>query len=38
VRCPDITLARGKLQWEPRVDAVEGLARTIAWFRERQNG
>jgi dTDP-glucose 4,6-dehydratase len=38
VRCPDITLARGKLQWEPRVDAVEGLARTIAWFREGQNG
>jgi dTDP-glucose 4,6-dehydratase len=34
VRCPDITLARGKLQWEPRVDAAEGLARTIAWFRE----
>jgi dTDP-glucose 4,6-dehydratase len=36
VRCPDITLARGKLQWEPRVDAADGLARTIAWFRERQ--
>ncbi|GAB7035292.1 GDP-mannose 4,6-dehydratase [Streptomyces platensis subsp. malvinus] len=36
VRCPDITLARGKLQWEPRVPPREGLARTIAWFRERQ--
>ncbi|MGP3971245.1 NAD-dependent epimerase/dehydratase family protein [Streptomyces sp. 6N223] len=36
VRCPDITLARGKLQWEPRVPAEEGLARTIAWYRERQ--
>jgi dTDP-glucose 4,6-dehydratase len=35
VRCPDITLARGKLQWEPRVDAADGLARTIAWFRDR---
>ncbi|SFC69664.1 UDP-glucuronic acid decarboxylase family protein [Streptomyces aidingensis] len=34
VRCPDITLARGKLQWEPRIDADDGLARTIAWFRE----
>ncbi|MDT0346363.1 NAD-dependent epimerase/dehydratase family protein [Streptomyces litchfieldiae] len=33
VRCPDITLARGKLQWEPRVPAEEGLARTIAWYR-----
>jgi dTDP-glucose 4,6-dehydratase len=34
VRCPDITLARGKLQWEPEVDADDGLARTIAWHRE----
>lgn len=34
-RCPDITLARGKLQWEPRTPPAEGLARTIAWFRER---
>ncbi|MEV5440674.1 NAD-dependent epimerase/dehydratase family protein [Streptomyces sp. NPDC052682] len=34
VRCPDITLARDKLGWEPRVGAEEGLRRTIAWFRE----
>ncbi|GGO84723.1 NAD-dependent epimerase/dehydratase family protein [Wenjunlia tyrosinilytica] len=34
VRCPDIGLARDKLQWEPRTPAVEGLTRTIAWFRE----
>ncbi|KUL36881.1 epimerase [Streptomyces sp. NRRL F-4489] len=34
VRCPDITLARDKLQWEPRVAARDGLARTIAWFRD----
>ncbi|MBT2442017.1 NAD-dependent epimerase/dehydratase family protein [Streptomyces sp. ISL-36] len=33
VRCPDITLARDKLQWEPTVQAEEGLRRTIAWFR-----
>lgn len=33
VRCPDITLARDKLQWEPRVDATDGLRRTIDWFR-----
>ncbi|MGX1128948.1 dTDP-glucose 4,6-dehydratase [Streptomyces glaucescens] len=33
VRCPDITLARDKLGWEPEVDAEEGLRRTIAWFR-----
>ncbi|MFF3285723.1 NAD-dependent epimerase/dehydratase family protein [Streptomyces sp. NPDC003023] len=35
VRCPDITLARDKLEWEPVVGAEEGLRRTIAWFRER---
>ncbi|GAB2969304.1 GDP-mannose 4,6-dehydratase [Streptomyces pseudoechinosporeus] len=35
VRCPDITLARDKLAWEPRVSAEEGLRRTIAWFRDR---
>ncbi|WP_039931729.1 NAD-dependent epimerase/dehydratase family protein [Streptomyces viridochromogenes] len=34
VRCPDITLARDKLGWEPRVRVEEGLRRTIAWFRE----
>ncbi|MGW5698184.1 NAD-dependent epimerase/dehydratase family protein, partial [Streptomyces asiaticus] len=33
VRCPDITLARGKLQWAPVVPAEQGLARTIDWFR-----
>ncbi len=33
VRCPDITLARDKLGWEPRVGAEEGLRRTIDWFR-----
>ncbi|MER7623293.1 NAD-dependent epimerase/dehydratase family protein [Streptomyces sp. NPDC126503] len=35
VRCPDITLARDKLLWEPRVPAEEGLRRTIDWFRGR---
>ncbi|MCK7624377.1 SDR family oxidoreductase [Streptomyces sp. RS10V-4] len=38
VRCPDITLARDKLQWEPRVAARDGLARTIAWFRDHPGG
>ncbi|MFF8831080.1 NAD-dependent epimerase/dehydratase family protein [Streptomyces sp. NPDC015131] len=36
VRCPDITLARDKLGWEPQVDADEGLRRTIAWFRDHE--
>jgi dTDP-glucose 4,6-dehydratase len=31
-RCPDITRAREVLDWEPRVPAEEGLAKTIAWF------
>ncbi|GGZ46097.1 hypothetical protein GCM10010344_09690 [Streptomyces bluensis] len=33
VRCPDITLARDKLGWEPRTAPVDGLRRTIDWFR-----
>ena len=31
-RCPDITLARAMLDWEPRVPLREGLARTIDYF------
>ena len=31
-RCPDITLARQKLGWEPNVPLDEGLSRTIAFF------
>ncbi|MEV2256567.1 NAD-dependent epimerase/dehydratase family protein [Streptomyces sp. NPDC050147] len=38
VRCPDITLARDKLGWEPEVSAEEGLRRTIDWFRARADG
>jgi dTDP-glucose 4,6-dehydratase len=32
-RRPDITRAAQWLRWRPRVDLVEGLERTIAWFR-----
>ncbi|WP_082983671.1 NAD-dependent epimerase/dehydratase family protein [Mycobacterium scrofulaceum] len=32
-RCPDITVARDRLGWEPRVDHRTGLAATVAWFR-----
>jgi len=32
-RRPDITLARAKLDWSPRIDLRAGLARTIDWFR-----
>lgn len=31
-RCPDISLAREKLKWEPKVALDEGLAKTIAYF------
>lgn len=34
VRRPDITKAKEKLGWEPRVGLDEGLDRTIRWFRE----
>ncbi len=37
-RCPDIALARRVLGWEPKVALDEGLARTVAWFRERLVG
>jgi UDP-glucuronate decarboxylase len=34
-RQPDITRARTKLGWEPRIQLGEGLERTVAYFRER---
>ena len=33
-RCPDITLARQLLKWEPTVDLREGLRNTIEWFQK----
>jgi UDP-glucuronate decarboxylase len=33
-RRPDIDLARRLLQWEPHVPLADGLARTIAYFRD----
>jgi UDP-glucuronate decarboxylase len=32
-RRPDITLAKQRLGWAPKVPLAEGLKRTIAWFR-----
>jgi nucleoside-diphosphate-sugar epimerase len=32
-RRPDITQAREKLGWEPKVTLAEGLRSTIAYFR-----
>ena len=33
VRQPDITLAKRELDWEPKVEFVDGLTRTIDYFR-----
>lgn len=33
-RCPDISLAKKELNWEPHINLDEGLQETIAYFRE----
>lgn len=33
-RCPDISLAKSALNWEPMVSQDDGLAATIAWFAD----
>jgi dTDP-glucose 4,6-dehydratase len=33
-RRPDISTAKRELGWEPRIDLRDGLARTIAWWKE----
>jgi dTDP-glucose 4,6-dehydratase len=33
IRQPDISLARDVLGWDPKVDLIDGLRRTIAYFR-----
>ena len=33
-RCPDITVARRHLDWEPKTDLDTGLKKTIAYFSE----
>jgi dTDP-glucose 4,6-dehydratase len=34
-RCPDLTVARRELGWEPETSLETGLARTIRWFQDR---
>ena len=36
LRIPNVEKARELLAWEPKVELDDGLARTIAWYRERQ--
>lgn len=33
-RCPDISLARQTLDWQPTIELEEGLQQTITYFRE----
>lgn len=35
IRIPNIDKARSILGWEPKIDLDEGLAATVAWYRER---
>ncbi len=37
-RCPDISLARRELGWEPRIDLDDGLMRTIRGFEAARSG
>ena len=32
-RCPDITLAKEKLDWEPKIDLKTGIIKTIEYFK-----
>ena len=34
-RCPDITLARARLGWEPRISLREGLVKSLDFFRSK---
>jgi dTDP-glucose 4,6-dehydratase len=32
-RCPDLTLAKSKLNWSPVISIEDGISRTIDWFK-----
>ncbi len=34
-RCPDITLAKKKLNWQPKITLQKGLEKTIKYFKKR---
>jgi dTDP-glucose 4,6-dehydratase len=36
-RCPDISLAKRELGWEPRVSLREGIERTLEWYRQHRS-
>lgn len=36
-RRPDISLAKEKLDWEPKINLDEGLTKTIEWFQQKSS-
>jgi dTDP-glucose 4,6-dehydratase len=34
-RCPDITKARTLLGWEPQVQLIDGLRKSLGYFRDK---
>ena len=37
MRCPDISLAKEILNWEPKIDLTTGLKKTLSWFDKKIN-
>ena len=37
-RCPDISLAKRELDWQPKVELEDGLGKTIAYFEQALKG
>lgn len=37
-RCPDISLVKAKLNWEPKIKLSEGLDKTIIYFKNKLKG
>ncbi len=35
-RCPDIKKAKKILNWEPKTSLVDGLKKTISWFKDHE--
>lgn len=33
IRCPDISLAKSKLKWKPKISLEDGLKRTVSFFK-----
>ena len=38
MRCPDITLAKNNINWEPKVSLKDGLKKTVDYFDKLLSG